>query len=156
MKVKSIRGWLRWGEAVSAALLLWSCFLPWLFVMGAPVAAHGIREQLEGPHRLASFFTAHARVSFDYSLSLWLRALPFAAALALAAALWRRSGGPFWAATAAGIACGAGALVAFFYLRSEAVTWPFVHLGYGARLAAWTGTSLAAASASRLLPGFRR
>jgi hypothetical protein len=151
---------LRWIEAACAGLLLWSCFLPWLSVMGTPVAAHRIREQLEGPHRFVSFFARDSRISFDYSISLWLRVLPFAAAAVLLASLWQRARRPSLPGAAlqvsGGVLCGLGALIAYLYLRSEAGDWPFVHLAYGSRLAALTGAALAAASSLRLAALFRR
>jgi hypothetical protein len=144
---------LRWAEVAWAGLLLWSCFRPWLFVMGAPVAGHHIRRQLEGPHRFASLFTTRSRVSLDYSLAVWLRVLPYAAAGVLLAVLWRAARrSPLVGALQpwASILCGTGALAAFLFLRSEAAAWPFVHMAYGARLAAVAGAALAASALLRI------
>lgn len=154
MTVKTLTTPLRWGEAAAAALLLLAFFLPWLTIMGASVSALGIRDQLEGPHRLVSAFTRESRVTFNYSISLWLKLLPLATATLLIPALWRRARLNPWARAArplAAILCGAGAVAAFFYLRSEAAAFPLVDLAYGAGLAACAGAALAAIAAARMV-----
>ena len=79
-KTERSRGW---REAVLAAVMLLSFFMPWLYSMGAPVRAHEIRERLAGPHKLLSAIKAGSRVSRDYELSIFLYAVPVLAGLVL-------------------------------------------------------------------------
>jgi hypothetical protein len=128
-------------QAILSACLLASFFLPWMSVLGSPVAAHGIRERLRGPHQLVSAFTRNSRISLDYSLSLFLWAVPLTAGLALALCLIRRDRS--WAGLLAGLA----ATAAFAFLRVELRAYPFQRLEAGAYLALASGLALMAVSA---------
>lgn len=123
-------------EALLALGLLASFFLPWLHSMGKPVAAHEIRAMLEGPHRFFSFFDSGSRVSTDYRLSVLLWAVPAAAGCVLAAIGLKRYRA--WM----GLAAGAIALGAFFFLKGELATFPFHHLAAGSWLAFASGFGL--------------
>ena len=125
-----------WREAALAALMLLSFFMPWLYSMGTPIAAHEIRERLAGPHRFLSTFTSGTRVSLDYHLSLFLYAVPFGAVLVLILVLLGRYRP--WIGGVGGIA----ALVAVYFLHGEAAAIPFHHLARGAYLAAAVGAGL--------------
>lgn len=141
----------RWIDAVLAASLLASFFLmPWLSFLGSPVAAHGIRETLRGPHRLVSAFARDTQVSFDYSMSLYLWVLPALASLVLVLALLKRDRA--WPGLVAGLA----ALGAFWFLRAELRSYPFQSLEEGAYLALWSGIGLVAVAAARLAYALRR
>jgi hypothetical protein len=133
-----------WREAALAALMLLSFFMPWLYSMGSPVAAHQIRERLAGPHRLISAFTSGSRVSRDYRLSLFLYAVPLCAALVLALVLAGRYRP--WT----GVLAGGVALVAVYFLRGEAASIPFHRLAAGAYLAVASGIGLALSPMFRL------
>lgn len=135
---------LRWLDTCLAASLLASFFLPWLSFLGSPVAAHEIRERLRGPHRLVSVFTRDSQVSLDYSLSLFLWAVPFAAALVLVLCLLKRDRA--WSGLLAGLAAAA----AFIFLRVELRAYPFQHLEAGAYLALASGIGLIAVGLLRL------
>ncbi len=126
-----------------AGLLLLSFFLPWLYSMGAPVAAHQIRERLEGPHHLFSAFTIGKRVSRDYHLAVFLYAIPICAALILFLIFIRRYRA--WA----GLLAGTVAVIAFIFLRGEVAEFPFHRLATGPYLALASGLGLA------VLPLFR-
>ncbi|HKP97380.1 MAG TPA: hypothetical protein VJ385_16660 [Fibrobacteria bacterium] len=126
-----------WKEAALAALMLLSFFMPWLYSMGSPVAAHEIRERLAGPHRLLSAFTSGSRISQDYRLSAFLYAVPVAAGLVLALVLAGRYR-PWM-----GVLAGGAGLAAFWFLRGEAAAFPFHRLAAGAYLAAASGAGLA-------------
>ncbi|MDB5048382.1 MAG: hypothetical protein JWO30_1453 [Fibrobacteres bacterium] len=133
-----------WREAALAALLLLSFFMPWLYSMGHPVAAHQIRERLAGPHRLISTFISGSRVSRDYRLSIFLYAVPFCAGLVLAlvaAGKYR----PWMGALAGGVA-----LIAVYFLRGEVAGFPFHRLAAGAYLAMAAGIGLAVSPLLRL------
>jgi hypothetical protein len=114
------------------------------------VPAHRIRETLSGPHKLISAFTRDSQVSLDYSLSLFLWAVPLCAGLVLALALLRRDRA--WPGLLAGIA----ALAAFWFLRVELRSYPFQRLEEGAWLSLWMGLGLLAVFAARLAGGLRR
>ena len=133
-------------EAALALGLLLSFFLPWLYSMGKPVAAPGIRRLLEGPHRLVSVFHGSSRVSADYQLSICLWAVPSVAAFLLAAIAFRSYRA--WMAPLAGTA----AMAAFFYLRREADAFPFVRLAWGSYAAAAAGAGLVLSPLRRLFP----
>ena len=126
-------------EAVLAAALLVSFFLPWLHSMGKPVAAHEIRALLEGPHRLLSMFDSGSRVSTDYRLSILLWGVPATAGCVLIAIGLKRYRA--WM----GLAAGATALVAFFFLKGEIAAFPFHRLAGGSYLAFAAGFGLAMA-----------
>lgn len=136
---------LRRPEAALAAVLLGSFFLPWMSILGSPVAAYGIRERLRGPHRLVSVFTRDSQVSLDYSLSLLLWGVPLAAGLVLVLALLRR--GRAWHGLAAGLAAAA----AFLFLRVELQSYPFQRLEAGAYLALASGLALILVSVFRMV-----
>lgn len=144
---------LRWLDASLALVLLWSFFLPWLSFLGTPVAAHEIRERLRGPHRFISAFTENSRVSLDYSLSIFLWAVPAAAALVLAACLL-----PQLRRAQVGAACLAGlaGTAAFLFLRIELRGYPFQRLEEGAWLALAAGLGLMTVSAIRIGMSLRR
>lgn len=144
---------LPWLDAALALSLLGSFFLPWLSFLGTPVAAHEIRDRLRGPHRLLSAFTEGSRVSLDYNLSLFLWAVPLAAALAVAACLFRRARP--WSAPLAAIA-GLAGIAAFLFLRLELRGYPFQRLEEGAWAALGAGIGLLAVSAARIGHSFRR
>lgn len=152
---------LAWLEAILAAGLLVSFFLPWLSFLGAPVPAHRIRETLEGPHRLLSAFTRNSQVSLDYSLSLFLWAVPFTAASVLVLALLRRSRA--WAGFSAfavasplaSLAAGLAAVAAFLFLRVELRSYPFQKLEEGAWMALLAGLGLLASFAARAVSARR-
>lgn len=146
---------LRWLDASLALVLLWSFFLPWLSFLGTPVAAHEIRERLRGPHRLLSAFTENSQVSLDYTLSIFLWAVPLAAALVLAACLLPRLRGGLWPACLAGLA-GLAGTAAFLFLHIELRSYPFQRLEEGAWVALAAGIGLLAVSAFRLGGAFRR
>jgi hypothetical protein len=133
-----------WREAVLAALLLSSFFMPWLYSMGKPVAAHEIRELLSGPHRLFSAFTSGTRVSHDYHLSIYLYAVPACAAVVILLVLIGRFR-PWMGALA-----GAVALAAVYFLKGEVAAFPFHRLAAGAYLAAVAGIGLALSPVFRL------
>lgn len=130
-------------EALLAGLLLLSFFLPWLYSMGAPVAAHQIRERLAGPHRFISAFSAGSRVTRDYHLSLCLYAIPVCAASILFLIFIRRYRA--WN----GLLAGTVAAAAFIFLRDEVANFPFHRLATGPYLALASGLGLA------VLPLFR-
>jgi len=137
-------------EASLAAALLLSYFLPWIYSLGAPVAAHGIRELLAGPNRLLSVFDSGSRVSMNYTLSAGLPAIPILAGLVLFLILVRKY--TPWA----GVAAGGMAVAAFFFLNGVVQAFPFHRRAAGAYLAAVSGAGLALAVGSRLvgvLPG---
>lgn len=127
---------LRWLDICLAASLLASFFLPWLSFLGSQVAAHEIRERLRGPHRLVSVFTRNSQVSLDYSLSLFLWAVPFTAALVLVLCLLKRDRA--WSGLLAGLAAAA----AFLFLRVELKSYPFQRLEEGAYIALASGIGL--------------
>jgi hypothetical protein len=126
-----------WREAALAALMLVSFFMPWLYSMGTPIAAHEIRERLAGPNRLISAFSAGSRVSRDYELSMFLYAVPLLAGLVLILVLLGRYRP--WI----GFLAGATGLAAFLFLRGEVQTFPFHRLASGSYLALASGASLA-------------
>jgi hypothetical protein len=134
---------IRWLEAPLAAGLLLSYFMPWIYSLGEPVAAHGIRERLAGPHRLLSSFDPGSRVSLDYTLSAGLHAIPVLAGLVLFLILARKYRP--WAGAAAGCL----AVAAFVFLKGEMEGVPFHRLAAGAYLAAVSGTALALAAGFR-------
>jgi hypothetical protein len=135
---------------ILALTLLGSFFLPWLSFLGTPVAAHEIRERLRGPHRLISAFTEGSQVSLDYTLSIFLWAVPLAAALVLIACLLPRlRGAPLWSAVLAGLA-GLAGTAAFLFLRIELRGYPFQRLEEGAWLALVAGIGLLAVAALRI------
>lgn len=147
---------LRWLDATLASILLGSFFLPWLSFLGTPVAAHEIRERLRGPHRLISAFTESSQVSLDYTLSLFLWAVPLAAALVLVASLLPRlREASIGSACLAGVA-GLAGTAAFLFLRIELRSYPFQRLEEGAWLALIAGIALIAVSAVRLGTSLRR
>jgi len=145
--VKSGNVQLRLADGALAAVLLYSFFRPWLSFLGSPVAAHRIRETLQGPHRLASAFTRDAQVSSDYALSLWLWAVPAAAALVLVLGAMRGAGPG--ARALAGFAAGAVAVAAFLFLRARLAAYPFQRLESGAWLAFACGLGLLLVAAVR-------
>ena len=126
-----------WREAAIALLMLVSFFMPWLYSMGKPVAAHEIRKHLEGPHRLISHFTSGTRVSRDYELSIFLYAVPAAAAIILLLVLVGKYR-PWM-----GFLAGSIALGAFVFLRGEVQSIPFHRLASGSYLALGAGAALA-------------
>jgi hypothetical protein len=138
-----------WREAVLASLMLLSFFMPWLYSMGKPVAAHEIRERLAGPHRLISTFTSGTRVSRDYELSLFLYAVPAVAAIVLLLVLLGRYR-PWM-----GFLAGATALAAFLFLRGEVQGFPFHRLASGSYVALATGAALAVSPLLRFGSRFR-
>ena len=123
-------------EAALAAALLVSFFKPWIYSLGTPLRIPEIRERLAGPHRLLSAFTSGSRVSADYRLSIWLYAIPIAAVLVLLLIGMNRYRG--WM----GALAGAGAVVAYFFLKGEVASFPFHKMAAGANLALGTGTGL--------------
>jgi hypothetical protein len=127
----------RRAEGLLAVLLLLSFFMPWLYSMGAPIAAHKIREHLAAPHRLVSLFTSGSRVSRDYNLSICLYAVPACAILILILILLGRYRA--WA----GILAGACAVLAFWFLRGEIDGFPFHRLASGSYVALASGLGLA-------------
>jgi hypothetical protein len=126
-----------WREAALAGLLFLSFFMPWLYSMGTPIAAHQVRERLAGPHRLISAITGGSRVSRDYELSIFLYAVPLVAGLVLILVLLGKYRP--WI----GFLAGATALGAFFFLRGEAQSFPFHRLASGSYVALATGAALA-------------
>jgi hypothetical protein len=138
-----------WREAVLAAVLLLSFFMPWLYSMGAPVRAHEIRERLEGPHKLFSAFSTGSRVSRDYELSIFLYAVPVLAGLVLALVILGRYR-PWM-----GFLAGATALAAFIFLRGEVRSFPFHRLASGSYVALATGAALALSPLLRIGSRFR-
>jgi hypothetical protein len=132
-------------EAILALGLFLSFFSPWLRSMGNAVSAPEIRDLLSGPHRFLSSFHAGARISADYRLSLFLWAVPIAAAGILIAIASRRYRN--WMAAAAG----GLAVVAFAFLRHEVEAFPFHTLAWGAYLALILGIALLACSLGRIL-----
>jgi hypothetical protein len=126
-----------------AGLLFLSFFLPWVYSMGVPVPAHEIRDRLAGPHRLVSIFTSGSRLSRDYSLALYLYAIPIWAMVLLMLLFLRRY--QAWAAFLAG----AITVCAFIFLRGEVDNYPMHRLAAGAYLALASGLGLA------VLPLFR-
>lgn len=147
---------LRWLDASLALTLLGSFFLPWLSFLGTPVAAHEIRERLRGPHKLISVFTRDSQVSLDYTLSLFLWAVPVAAALVLATCLWPRPGrAQAWSALMAAVA-GLAGITAFLFLRIELRSYPFQRLEHGAWVALIAGIGLLAVAGIRFGLAFRR
>lgn len=145
--VKAVSVPLRLADVALGAVLLYSFFQPWLSFLGSPVAAHRIRETLQGPHRLVSAFTRDAQVSADYALSLWLWAVPAAAALVLVLGALRGAGPK--ARAAAGFAAGAVAVAAFLFLRVRLAGYPFQRLESGAWLALSAGIGLLLVAAVR-------
>lgn len=133
-----------WKEAILAGLMLISFFMPWLYSMGQPIAAHEIRERLAGPSRLVSAFTSGSRVSRDYQLSIFLYAIPVLACLILVLVLIGKYRP--WI----GFLAGAAALAAFLFLRGEAQSFPFHRLASGSYLALATGAALALSPLLRL------
>lgn len=133
-----------WPEACLAALMLASFFRPWIYSLGKPVAAHEIRERLAGPQRLVSTFIEGSRLSLDYRMSLFLYAVPIAAAVVLALVLIGRYRA--WA----GILSGTLAVTACWFLKGEVARFPFHRLAQGAYLAAFSGTGLMLAPLIRL------
>ncbi len=135
-----------WKEALLAGLMLFSFFMPWLYSMGTPVAAHEIRERLAGPNRLISAFGAGAgsKVSRDYELSLFLYAIPVLAGLVLILVLIGKYRP--WI----GFLAGATALAAFVFLRGEVQNFPFHRLAPGSYVALATGAALALSPLLRL------
>lgn len=133
-----------WREAILAGLLLLSFFMPWLYSMGRPIAAHEIRERLAGPSRLISTFTSGSRVSRDYELSIFLYAIPVLASLILILVLIGKYRP--WI----GFLAGAAALAAFLFLRGEAQSFPFHRLAPGSYLALAAGAALALSPLLRL------
>ena len=153
-RVRSVKGGgdaLRLLDGSLAIALIYSFFQPWLSFMGTPVAAHRIRETLGGPHRLASAFTREAQVSLDYSLSLFLWAVPAAAAVTIFLCL-RRGAGPRLRA-AAGLATGLLATAAFLFLRRQLQSYPFQRLEEGAWLTLLCGLGLLGIAALRAALG---
>ena len=138
-----------WREALAAALMLLSFFMPWLYSMGSPIAAYRIRERLAGPHRLISAFTDGSRISQDYRLAVFLYAIPACAGLILALLLARRYRA--WMGLLAGGLTGA----AFLFLRGEVAAMPFHRLGWGPYLALLSGAGLALFPLLRLVSGKR-
>ena len=132
-------------EALLAAGMLLSFFTPWLYSLGAPVMAHEIRERLAGPHKFLSAFTRNSRISEDYRMSIFLYAVPSAAALVLILIGLRRYR-PWIGALA-----GAAGLAAFFFLRGEIATLPFHRLAWGAYAAMGTGVGLVVSPAVRII-----
>lgn len=131
-------------EAILASGLLLSFFAPWLYSMGTPIKAHEIRERLEGPHKLLSTFTRGTRISDDYHMSIFLYAVPLAAALVLILIGLRRYR-PWIGALA-----GAAGLAAFWFLKGEVASLPFHRLAWGAYAALGAGAGLIASPAIRL------
>jgi hypothetical protein len=126
-----------WRETALAAAMLLSFFTPWLYSLGNPVAAYQIRENLAGPHRLASVFTRDSRLSQDYRLSWFLYAIPLGAALILAGlALGKYRA---WMGFPAAILT----VAAFLFLRGEVAAMPFQRLAWGPYLAMASGVGLA-------------
>ena len=134
-QVKRHRGWRE--AALAGLLLLLSFFMPWLYSMGTPVAAHEIRERLAGPHRLVSTFASGSKVSRDYDLALWLYAIPVVAGLVVLLVLLGRYRS--WI----GLTAGAVGLGCFLFLRSEVGDIPFHRLASGSYLAFASGAALA-------------
>ena len=132
-------------EAALAAGLSVSFFMPWIYSLGTPLRIPEIRERLAGPHRLLSAFTSGSRVSSDYRLSIWLYAIPIAAVLVLLLIGMKRYR-PWM-----GILAGAGAVVAYFFLKGEVASFPFHKMASGARLALGTGSGLAGMGIWRLI-----
>lgn len=126
-----------WREAILAGLMLLSFFMPWLYSMGTPIAAHEIRERLAGPSRFISAFTSGSRVSRDYELSIFLYAIPVLAGLVLILVLLGKYRP--WIGFLAGVT----ALAAFLFLRGEAQSFPFHRLAPGSYVALATGLALA-------------
>jgi hypothetical protein len=133
-----------WKEAVLAGLLLLSFFMPWIYSMGQPIAAHEIRARLAGPSRLISAFTTGSRVSRDYELSLFLYAVPVMATLVVILVLIGKYRP--WIGFLAGVT----ALGAFLFLRGEAQSFSFHRLASGSYLALATGAALALSPLLRL------
>lgn len=142
--VKGARFRIQWLEVPLAAALLLSYFLPWIYSLGSPVAAHAIRERLAGPNRLVSAFAADSRISMNYTLSAGLHAIPILAGLILFLFLTRKY--TPWAGAAAGCL----AVIAFVFLKGEVEDFPFHRLAAGAYLAAASGAGLALAAGIRL------
>lgn len=138
---------LRLADGALAAVLFFSFFRPWLSVLGSPVAGHRIRETLQGPHRLVSAFTRDAQVSSDFALSLYLWAVPAAAALVLVVGLLRGAGPK--ARAAAGFAAGCVAVAAFLFLRVRLAGYPFQRMESGAWLSLSAGVGLLLVAAIR-------
>jgi hypothetical protein len=132
-------------EALMAGLMLLSFFLPWLYSLGAPVAAYQIRERLAGPHHLLSSFTSGSRISNDYSLSICLYVIPLGAMIILGLLFIRRY--QAWVGFLAGVAT----LVAFLFLRGEVTNFPFHRLAAGAYLALTSGIGLTILPIYRLI-----
>ncbi len=137
-------------EALLAGLLFLSFFLPWVYSMGVPVPAHQIRDRLAGPHRLISVFTSGSRLSRDYSLALYLYAIPIWALVILMLLFLRRF--QAWA----GFLAGAFSVGAFIFLRGEVDTYPLHRLAAGAYLALASGLGLAILPLFRLASGAKR
>lgn len=131
-------------EALLAAGMLLSFFAPWIYSLGAPVKAHEIRDRLAGPHKLLSAFTRHSRISDDYRMSIFLYAVPAAAALVLILIGMKRYRP--WIGALAGVA----GVAAFLFLRGEIANLPFHRLAWGAYAAMGAGTGLAISPAFRL------
>ncbi len=132
-------------EALLAAGLLVSFFLPWIYSMGTPLRIHQIRERLSGPHRLLSAFSSGSRVSSDYRLSLYLYAIPIAAGLLLLLIGFRKYRP--WI----GFAVGGLAVGAFWFLRAEVAAFPFHRMAVGSYVALASGIGLGAATVIRSL-----
>lgn len=132
-------------EAALALGLLVGFFFPWLRSMGNPVSAPEIRDLLAGPHRFLSSFHAGSRISADYRLSLFLWAVPIAAAGILVAIALRRYRN--WMA----IAAGGLAVVSFCFLHHEIEGFPFHRLAWGSYLALTLGIALLASALGRIL-----
>lgn len=132
-------------EAALALGLLAGFFFPWLRSLGNPVSAPEIRDLLAGPHRLLSSFHAGSRISTDYRLSLFLWAVPMAAAGILIAIALRRYRD--WMSVAAG----GLAVTAFFFLRHEVEGFPFHRLAWGSYLALALGIALVVSALGRIL-----
>lgn len=133
-----------WKEAALAGLMLFSFFMPWLYSMGKPIAAHEIRERLAGPSRLISAFGAGSKVSRDYELSIFLYAIPVLAGLVLILVLIGKYRP--WI----GFLAGATALAAFLFLRGEVQSFPFHRLASGSYVALAAGAALALSPLLRL------
>jgi hypothetical protein len=132
-------------EAALALGLFLSFFSPWLRSMGNPVSAPEIRDLLAGPHRFLSSFHAGSRISADYRLSVFLWAVPIAAAGILIAIALRRYHN--WMAAAAG----GLAVAAFYFLRHEVAGFPFHRLAWGSYLALGLGIALLVSALGRIL-----
>jgi len=131
-------------EFALSVLLLISFFRPWLYSLGAPVAAYQIRDHLEGPSKLVSFFSKNSDLVRDYNLSWCIYFMPGFTVLTLVLILAKMYH------SIVGLITGAAAIVAFLFLRHELPKFPFHHLVSGSYLALGLGIALVSISLLRL------